>query len=520
MASSAETAPSTERAASTELLAVEAVGKRFFGAMALDGISLRIRPAEIHGLMGENGAGKSTLLKIISGILRPDSGQIRWDGAPVEILNARVAGALGIAMIHQELSLVPELTVAENVFIRREPVRFGGLIDWAKLAQATREILDRIGLKLNPQTKIRELSMAEQQMVEIARALSMNARLLIMDEPTSSLSEREANILLDLMRRLRDSGVAVLFVTHRMEEAMSVCDRFTVLRDGALAGTCEAADVTSARLISLMAGREEGGLYRRPRASTTPGPVRLSVDGMRTQRAGGRRGARVSGVSLSVRAGEILGIAGLVGAGRSELVQAIFGADRSASGRVEIDGKRVEIRNPRDAMRLGIALLPEDRKHQSLFGNLGIRANFSIAALDRFSHLTWMLKKAEAGALERFRTMLRIRMRSAEQPARTLSGGNQQKVLLARWLVRKPRILIVDEPTRGIDVNAKSEVHAELDRLAREGVAIIVVSSELAELIAVADRIITMREGIVTGEIQSSEATNERLMAMMTIGSS
>ena len=504
--------------ASAYRLVAERVTKRYFGAIALVDVSLSIRPGEIHGLLGENGAGKSTLLKIISGVHRPDAGHVYWEGRPVEIWSPRTSGALGIAMIHQELNLVQDLTVAENIFIRREPTNRLGLIDWSTLWRMTRELLERSGIDLDPRAKVRELSIAEQQMVEIARALSANARLVIMDEPTSSLPERESNRLLALMRTLSASGISILFVTHRMAEALDVCDRFTVLRDGRLAGAVSNAEVSAERLISLMAGREANALYKRSAKTRAIGDVRLAVEDIRTRPSRGRRGAQVRGVSLSVRSGEILGLAGLVGAGRSELARSIFGADRRISGRILLDGKPVDIRTPRDAMRLGIVLAPEDRKRQSLFPNLGVRANFAMAALDRFSRFAWMQKGAETLELDRFRAALRIRMSGVDQPARRLSGGNQQKVVLARWLVRKPRVLIVDEPTRGIDVAAKSEVHTLLDQLASEGVAVIVISSELPELMSIADRIVTLREGVVTGETPGREATSERLMTLMTLG--
>jgi inositol transport system ATP-binding protein len=504
--------------ASAYRLVAETVTKRYFGAIALVDVSLNIRPGEILGLLGENGAGKSTLLKIISGVHRPDSGHVIWEGRPVEIWSPRTAGALGIAMIHQELNLVPDLSVAENVFIRREPTTRLGLIDWSALRRNTRELLERAGIDLDPRARVRDLSIAEQQMVEIARALLADARLLIMDEPTSSLPERESNRLLELMRTLSGAGISILFVTHRMAEALAVCDRFTVLRDGRLAGSATRADVSAERLISMMAGREANALYKRSVKARAIGPVRLAVEDIRTKPSHGRRGAQVRGISLSVRAGEILGLAGLVGAGRSELARAIFGADRRLTGRILLDGEPVDIRTPRDAMRLGVVLAPEDRKRQSLFPNLGVRANFAMAALDRFSRFHWMQKGAETLELDRFRSALRIRMAGVDQPARRLSGGNQQKVILARWLVRKPKVLIVDEPTRGVDVAAKSEVHSLLDELAAEGVAVIVISSELPELMSIADRIVTLREGVVTGETPGPEATSEGLMTLMTLG--
>jgi inositol transport system ATP-binding protein len=501
------------------LLRIDTLTKRFPGVIALEDVSLGVERGEVHGLLGENGAGKSTLLKIISGAQLPDSGSISWDGVPVTISTPQAAQALGIVTIYQEFNLVPTLTVAENVFIGREPLRFGGFVDWPLMRRETREVLARIGLAIDPDALVSDLSVAEQQMVEIARALTINSRLIIMDEPTSALSEAEVSRLLAIMRTLRGQGVSIMFVTHRLEEAMAICDRFTILRDGKLAAMRARQGLTIAEIIELMVGRAASELYRRPQVRHEAGPVRLSIRGLRSvARKRASHATHLAGIDLDVRGGEILGIAGLVGAGRTELARAVFGADTALVDRIEIDGRPVTIRSPFDAIRLGIGLVPEDRKQQALFLQQAIRTNFSIAALDRFTRAGIFMDEArEREALGRFKASMNVRMTGSEQQISNLSGGNQQKIVLARWLALDPKILIVDEPTRGIDVAAKAEVHELLDALAARGIAVIAISSELPEVLAIADRIVTMREGRLTGEVSPAQATQAELMALMTL---
>jgi inositol transport system ATP-binding protein len=503
---------------SPPLLQIDSLTRQFPGVLALDSVSMTVEPGEVHGLLGENGAGKSTLLKIISGAQSPDSGEIRWNGTPVTIDSPQAAQKLGIVTIYQEFNLVPTLTVAENVYIGREPLRLGRFIDWPRMRRDTQAITKRIGLDIDPDALVSDLSVAEQQMVEIARALSIEARLIIMDEPTSALSETEVASLLEIMRTLRSQGVSIMFVTHRLEEAVAICDRVTVLRDGRLAAVRERQGLTIAGIIELMVGRAASDLYRRPAVRHSAGQVRLSVRGVRStgpRRAG--HGTLLRGIDLDVRAGEILGIAGLVGAGRTELARAIFGADPALIDRIEIDGKPVVIKSPRDAIRQGIGLVPEDRKQQALFLQQAIRQNFSIASLERFSPRLFMDEALEKRELERFRGSMKVRMTGPEQKIANLSGGNQQKIVLARWLALDPKVLIVDEPTRGIDVSAKAEVHELLDQLAARGIAVVAISSELPEVLAIADRIVTMREGRLTGELLPTEATQEQLMALMAL---
>jgi inositol transport system ATP-binding protein len=503
------------------LLEIAGVSKHFSGVKALDDVSLDVRAGEIHGLMGENGAGKSTLLKILSGAQPPTSGRISFAGAEYRPADPNEAKRAGIVTIYQELSLIPTLTVAENIFIGRAPSGLFGLVDWKKMNEATRDIIARVGLNIDPRTPVSALSVAEQQMVEIARALSLDSRLIIMDEPTSALTESEVQRLLAIMDRLRSEGVAIMFVTHRLEEASFICDRMTVLRDGRLAGNLvrDGAPIPIPAIIENMVGRAASELYARPAQRHEAGTNRLRVRGLRTIRNPDAPHAIVlNGVDLDLNAGEILGVAGLVGSGRTELARAIFGADRIAAGSIELDGVAIAPKSPADAIALGIGLVPEDRKHQAIFAMLGIQHNFSIASLGTYSGaLGFMTERRERDALADYRQALSIRMASPEQPIEGLSGGNQQKVILARWLARNPKVLIVDEPTRGVDVGAKAEVHQILVQLASEGIAVMVISSELPEVLAVSDRIVTMRQGRITGEMSASDATEENLMALMAL---
>jgi len=499
-------------------LRMAGISKSFPGVVALQDVSLDVAPGEILALLGENGAGKSTLLKILSGAQQQDQGTISLEGRDVAFATPHAAQRLGIATIYQEFTLAPNMTIAENVFIGREPgPRL--FVSWRRMAAETRAITSRLGLDLDPFALVRDLSVAEQQMVEIARALSMRSRLIVMDEPTSALSSTEVEKLFRIVRDLRAEGLGIIFVTHRLDEVMALCDRFTVLRDGRQVGSGAVADTTIDGVIRLMVGRAVNTLFAH-RAAAEPGAVALRVEGLtRTGTTQDPHAAVLADVTLEVRRGEILGLAGLVGAGRTELARAIFGADPFAAGRLLIDGKPVVIRSPRDAIRHGIGLVPEDRKQQALFLALAVRANLSIAALDRLRRWHWFVDERGEGALvEEYRRMLNIRMAGPEQLVVNLSGGNQQKVVLARWLALRPKVLIVDEPTRGIDVGAKVEVHNLLFEMARAGIAIIAISSELPEVLAISDRIVTLREGRVTGEIPRAAATQEILMAMMTRG--
>ena len=500
------------------LLRMTGIGKRFPGVQALDNVGFEVAPGEIHALLGENGAGKSTLIKILAGAQQPDAGTITFGGETVTMPTPHDAQRLGIVTIYQEFTLAPNMTIAENVFIGREPGN-GVFINWRRMIADTRAITERLGLELKPMAVVRDLNVAEQQMVEIARALSMKSRLIVMDEPTSALSSSEVEKLFRIIRDLKAQGLGIVFVTHRLEEVMQICDRYTVLRDGRQVGGGAIADTTIDGIIRLMVGREVKELLFAQREPATPGDVALRVEGL-TRRGNSQdpHATVLDNVGFEVRRGEILGIAGLVGAGRTEMSRAIFGADPFDSGRVIVDGQPVDIRSPQDAIRHGIGLVPEDRKQQALFLSLAVRTNLTMAAHDRI--LRWKIfidETAERKLVEEYRQALNIRMAGPEQIIANLSGGNQQKVVLARWLALRPKVLIVDEPTRGIDVGAKVEVHNLLFEMARSGIAIIAISSELPEVLAISDRIVAMREGRVTGGIDRAAATEEILMTMMTL---
>ena len=499
------------------LLRMTGVSKSFPGVKALENVDFIVGAAEIHAFLGENGAGKSTLLKILSGAQAPDTGTITLDDKPVIFASPQDAQKHGIVTIYQEFTLAPDMTIAENVFVGREPgSRF--FVNRAKMEDETRKLSKRIGLDREPSTRVRDLAVAEQQMVEIARALSMKSRIIVMDEPTSALSRTEVEKLYVIVRALKAEGISTIFVTHRLEEVFEICDRYTVLRDGHHVGAGSVGETTIEGIIRMMVGRDVGLLAQRE-GTTAQNAVALEVQNLlRRRKATDSSAIELHGVSFKVHMGEILGIAGLVGAGRTESARAIFGADRLDSGEVLVSGKPVNIASPADAIANGIGLVPEDRKQQALFLGLAIRTNLSMAAHDRISSWgSFISSRKEKALVEDYRQKLNIRMASGDQLVGNLSGGNQQKVVLARWLALRPSVLIVDEPTRGIDVGAKVEVHNLLIDMAKEGIAIIVISSELPEVLALADRIVTMREGRVTGEVPGRGATQEKLMTLMTM---
>ena len=493
------------------------VSKRFPGVRALEDVHLEVGQAEIHALLGENGAGKSTLLKVLSGAHSADAGEIELYGEPVAFATPHDAQRAGVVTIYQEFTLAPDMTIAENVFIGREP---GSklFISWRRLSEDTRAITDKIGLKRDPMTLVRDLSVAEQQLVEIARALSMRSRLIVMDEPTSALSEAEVANLARIIRTLKSEGLSIIFVTHRLEEVFRLCDRFTVLRDGRYVGSGAVADVTVEAIIRMMVGRDVGALYGE-RPIPEHGPVALEVEGL-TRRRTARDPHAIELVDVSLRAhkGEILGLAGLVGAGRTETARAIFGADKFDHGAIRIDGKAVSFRRParRDAARhrpcaggpQEAGAVPAPR-HPHQHHDRGAGSDQPRRLVHRRGPRGCARRRIPPPALDPHGGP-----RSGRRAI--LSGGNQQKVVLARWLALRPKILIVDEPTRGIDIGSKVEVHNLLIEMAKSGIAVIVISSELPEILAVSDRIVTMREGRVTGEIARNDATQEILMSMMT----
>jgi inositol transport system ATP-binding protein len=506
-----------DSATSPALLRMTGISKSFPGVKALEEVDFAVNAGEIHAFLGENGAGKSTLLKILSGAQAPDSGTILLDGKPVIFASPHHAQMAGIVTIYQEFTLAPDMTIAENVFVGREP---GSrlFVNHAKMEEETRKLAKTIGLDRAPSTRVRDLAVADQQMVEIARALSMKSRIIVMDEPTSALSRTEVEKLYVIIRALKAEGISTIFVTHRLEEVFEICDSYTVLRDGRHVGAGLVKDTSITGIIRMMVGREVGLLAQRQGTTRKP-EVALEVKNItRRRKATDASAIELHDVSFKVHKGEILGIAGLVGAGRTESARAIFGADQLDSGEVLVEGKPATIKSPTDAIAHGIGLVPEDRKQQALFLGLAIRTNLTMAAHDKIILPgTFISTQKETALVEHYRKALNIRMASGEQPVGNLSGGNQQKVVLARWLALQPRVLIVDEPTRGIDVGAKVEVHNLLIDMAAQGIAIIVISSELPEVLALADRIVTMREGRVTGEVEGRSATQEHVMTLMTL---
>lgn len=504
----AETLARSEQTDSQPLLRLEGISKSFPGVRALHNVHMDIRKGEVHALLGENGAGKSTLMKILSGAYSRDTGEIIWEGRPIAIHNPREAQDLGIGIIYQEFNLVPQLTIAENVWISREPYRNRALqwLDWKEMRRKTQVLLDELHLPLDPKQPVAGLGVAQQQMVEIAKALSLDARLLIMDEPTSALTDTEIKQLFTVIRRLKARGVAVVFISHHMEEVFEICDRGTVLRDGEFIATVDLAGVTEDAIIRLMVGRNLEQQY--PKAPARRGEEALRVEHLN------RRGV-LHDVSFSAFAGEILGIAGLVGAGRTELMRAVFGADPIDSGRIIVFGKETTVKSPHTAIRSGMGLLPEDRKQQGLVLMLSVLHNMSLASLDKLATASRLfLRKAdERQQANGFVDKLRIMTPSVDQQVQFLSGGNQQKVVLAKWLASRSRILIFDEPTRGIDVGAKVEVYNLMNSLVESGVAVIMVSSEMPELLGMSDRILVMHEGRLTAELSRHEATEEKVLA-------
>jgi ribose transport system ATP-binding protein len=485
-------------------LRAHGVTKRYPGVVALDDVALEVAPGEIHALIGENGAGKSTMMKILFGVVQPDSGRIELDGAAVAISSPQAARALGVSMVHQELNLVPALDVGRNIFLGREPSLAPGLVDWPRLYRETETLLGDLGIRLVPRTPVRRLSTAQKQLVEIARALSWQPRLLILDEPTSSLSQTEIAELFRILRDLRARGTAVLYISHRLEELDEIADRVTVFRDGRLVGTVAAATPIP-ELIRMMVGR--GVDQQFPRVRSPPGAEVLRVEGL-------ARGDAVRNVSFAVRAGEIVGMAGLVGAGRTETARLIFGADKRHAGRIVVNGREATISSPADAIAAGIALLPEDRKLQGLVLPLPVANNVSLATLSEVSRMGFVNGGRRDDIARRFVKDLRIRTPNIKFRVRNLSGGNQQKVVLAKWLAADPSVIIFDEPTRGIDVGAKVEVYGFMNQLTARGAAVLLISSELPEVLGMSDRVLVMHAGRLVGDLPIDHATPERVIAL------
>lgn len=487
------------------LLEMQGINKAFPGVQALRNVDLTIYPGEILALLGENGAGKSTLMKILNGVYSADSGTITWDGTPVIISSPNDAQRTGISMIHQELALIPYLDAGKNIYLGREPRGIlPGTINWRKLYTDADAQLRDIGLNISTRTPVRFFSIAQQQMIEVAKALSLNARLIVMDEPTSSLTDREVDSLFEQMRLLRERGVAIIFISHRLDEVFEICDRLTVLRDGELIGSKSVSEVDTDQIINMMVGREMGQMYER--RETPPGDeIIMDVRDL-------NRGRMVQDVSFQLHKGEILGIAGLVGAGRTELVQTLFGVYPATSGEIVLNGEPVTIRRPSQAIQHGIGLVPEDRKGQGLFLGMRVSENIVMPILRDIANVIFVRWRDVKETSEEYVQRLDIRTPSIRQTVRNLSGGNQQKTVIAKWLTLDPKILILDEPTRGIDVGAKSEIYRLMNQLAARGVSIIMISSELPEVLGISDRILVMHEGRVTGEFVATEATQDDLM--------
>ena len=491
------------------ILRMQGIRKTFPGVVALDNVNLDVRSGTVHSLMGENGAGKSTLMKCLIGMYTPDEGTVELAGDIVRFKDTKDGLEHGISMIHQELSPVPEMMVAENIWLGREPRGRLGLLSPAAMFRKTRELFDEWKINIDPKARMKDLTVSKQQMVEIAKAISYDAKIIIMDEPTSAIPEREVAHLHGMIKRLTDFGVAIIYITHKMDEVFRISDDITVFRDGKHVGSYPAKELDRDKLIKLMVGRELTDLF--PKEEAEIGDVVLSVQGL-------NRGTVVKDVSFELHRGEILGLAGLMGAGRTEVLETIFGIEKADSGEVVLNGKTLRIKQPSDAIRAGMALLTEDRKLNGIMGVLSVRDNITAAALPRYSPRGVLRIGEMRKDSEDQREKLRIKTPSLSQLIKNLSGGNQQKALISRWLLTVPDVLMIDEPTRGIDVGAKSEIHRLMSMLAQEGKAIIMVSSELPEVLGMSDRILVMHEGRISGELSREEANQESVMHLATGG--
>ena len=486
------------------LLEMKNIHKKFPGVYALKDINFELKAGEVHALLGENGAGKSTLIKVLGGIYEPDQGEIYLDGKKADIHDVVSSHKNGIAIIHQELVLVPHMTVAENIFLGREP-KNGIFIDSVKMNKDAQELLDEYDVKITSDTLIKNLTIAQQQMVEIVKAISFHSRILVMDEPTSSISDKEVAFLFKTMRTLTESGVGIIYISHKMSELEEICDRVTVLRDGTYVGTEVVKETSKDKLISMMVGRELTSYYTRD--FQNPEEVVLKCEDISD-------GNMALGASFELRKGEILGFAGLVGAGRSEVMKCIFGLTKDYTGKIYINGNEVKIDSPVKALKEGIALVPEDRKAEGLYKIQSVRYNSTIEVLNQFIKGINVNQKKEDEITERYINMMNTKTPSLDQVVGNLSGGNQQKVMIGRWLATDPKILILDEPTRGVDVGAKSEIYAIMNELVKKGMSIIMISSEMPEIINMSDRIYVMANGTVKGCLNHEEVTQERIMQL------
>jgi ribose transport system ATP-binding protein len=496
------------------LIEVRGLRKRFPGVLALDGVGLSVRAGEVLAVVGENGAGKSTLMKILAGVYTPDDGEILLDGRPLRLTGVRDAHARGIVLIHQELNLAEPLSVVANLFLGRERLR-GGILGWLDrpaMAREAKALLARVGLDVPLTRPVGELPLGQQQLVEIARALALDARVLIMDEPTSSLTQRETDRLFEVIADLKKAGVAVVYISHRLAEVNAVADRVTVLRDGKNAGELAREQISHAAIVRLMVGRDLRQFYARQHTPKPDAPVRLELRGVRYM------GGPAAPISFMVRGGEIVALAGLVGAGRTELAEALFGIRPVIEGEVLVDGEAIRPQSPRAAVAHGLLLAPEDRRQYGLILADGVQANLGLPNLDWLSAARMVSRRREAALAQETVTKLKVRTPRLRQPVGLLSGGNQQKVMFGKWLARGPRVFILDEPTRGVDVGAKAEIYALMDELAGAGVAILIVSSDLEEVLGVSDRVLVLHEGRLAGELARSQLSEEAVMHLATGG--
>ncbi|HEY8301473.1 MAG TPA: sugar ABC transporter ATP-binding protein [Jatrophihabitans sp.] len=502
----------TPTSAAGNVLELVGVSKQFPGVRALESVDFGVRPGEVHALVGENGAGKSTLIKVATGVYTADSGQVRYQDSPVSFASPLEAQHAGISTIYQEVNLVPLMSAARNLYLGREPRRFG-LIDVAKMRADARRALKRYGIDINVSRPLRSLGLGVQQMVAIARAVDIDARVVIMDEPTSSLEQREAETLFRVIAQLRESGIGIVYVSHRLDELYRICDRVTVMRDGKVVHVGDMADVDRLKLVSLMLGRDASEVRRS--GATAFGDTRSTPSGSDTpvlHASGLTARHQLEDVSFAVRPGEVMGLGGLLGAGRSETAKAVVGALHTDSGSVEIEGKRIRRNSPAAAIKAGAVMLPEDRKLEGIVPNLSVRENIVLAALPRISRGGLVTRAKQDEIVSYFMKRLNIKASSPEQKVSELSGGNQQKVLLARWLCLNPKVLLLDEPTRGIDVGAKAEVQSVIDELAGNGLGVVLISSELEELIEGSDRIVVLRDGAIVDELKGDDVSEDKLM--------
>ena len=489
------------------LLSMQDIRKAFPGVRALDGVCFELRAGEVHGLLGENGAGKSTLIKILCGVYTPDSGSITLDGKPVTIRHPHEAEALGISTVHQELNLEPYLTAAENIFLGRQPLNRFGLINYGRMYREAGRLLDSLGMKVPIRRPTAELAVAQRQMISIAHAVSIQARIVIMDEPTAPLTEHETEMLFDIVRRLRDQGIAVVYISHRLEEIFQIVDRVTILRDGQYVKTMDIGETDMDEIISLMIGRSVSDLFHK-RSVPIREPI-LEVHNLRRQ-------GMIEEISLKVCKGEIVGVFGLAGAGRTELARMLFGAEAFDDGEIFLDGKAISPRHPHHAIQYGMGLVPEDRRQQGLVLEQSVKANISLPQLNRLAPFGVINQRKETELAQRQVKHLQVRTPSIDQQVKLLSGGNQQRVVIGKWLGTNPKLLILDEPTKGVDIGAKASIHTLIVDLAEQGVGILLISSELPEVLAMSDRILVMHRGRISAEFSREEATGEKLMAAAT----